>query len=699
MVMDGSVDADTAMAKLLHQVAMEASDPREGLELYRTAHEAGVAGPAQAHELLQQVATDPLLGSREVLELVMGVVGDMWEAGLSPGKGFYVKALHACREAVEPLHAVKIVSAMEREGLELTGVPFKHLICMCAGKGGNIDAAHSLMSVLESSSLLMPFHVHAYNSLISAHGKGSRFNEAIQCYVSLIANGLEPHTSTFNVLLDMCSMQGGDLDKAHHFWSEMKARGIDPDIISFQTIINVVSQQGNPTMAAAYMSEMRAQGFEPNIRAYTSLIQAHAKGGSLAGAEEAFGAMIDQGIAPNAITYTCLLKACRNAPDGLAKAWGFYDRMQSDDGIPPNLYTCSTLLNICCVHRDLRRATDVMVTIQRINGGIVQPQQVHMIAQMVSSFDFEDGAQIALEFLSRAKSAGVVPDRKLCHTILAVCKQWLAQEEEGVGARSGHVCGRARVLSQAFSAFDTATKRGLLDSTMFGLLLDVCRYEEGGGIDRAVHIRDEMFLAGVKPNPTIYNRLINLATPGSDVDYALSVLKDMCEDGVKPDEVTASTLCQVFYGEESGREPGELVKLAMGTVKASHSKSVAKSFGSKLKRAIYVKEGSLSKPKEGYICCWCGQPGGTRDSHWYQYCSQNPTKTEKRQAPNPARIATKPHAARGRKGNQPTPGGGGASSSQSIDAVDVDLLYSLFPAPVGDRETAQKTADRGRDFK
>ena len=209
-----------------------------------------------------------------------------------------------------PLHAVNIVAEMEKEGLELTGVPFKHLICMCAGKGRNIEAADRLLSVLEASGLLMPFHVHAYNSLISAHGKSSRFNEAIQCYVRLLAHGLEPHVSTFNVLLDMCSSDGGDLERAHQFWSEMKGRGIEPDDISFRTIINVCSQQGNPVMAVAYMTEMRACGFEPSLRAYTSLIQAHSKAGQLAGAEAAFAEMLNNGIAPSAVTYTCLLKAC-----------------------------------------------------------------------------------------------------------------------------------------------------------------------------------------------------------------------------------------------------------------------------------------------------------------------------------------------------------------------------------------------------
>ena len=68
--------------------------------------------------------------------------------------------------------------------------------------------------------------------------------------------------------------------------------------------------------------------------------------------------------------------------------------MQEEHHIEPNLYTCSTLLKICCLHRDLQRATDVMVTIQRINEGMVQPTQVHMIAQMVSSFDRMESVSI-----------------------------------------------------------------------------------------------------------------------------------------------------------------------------------------------------------------------------------------------------------------------------------------------------------------
>ena len=108
MMMDGgSDDAGLAMAAILDKVAGEASDPIEALELYRAAREAGVAGPAQAHGVLQHAANDPRLRNREVLDQVMGVVQEMWAEGLSPGKEFYVKALFACREASDNLNPTK----------------------------------------------------------------------------------------------------------------------------------------------------------------------------------------------------------------------------------------------------------------------------------------------------------------------------------------------------------------------------------------------------------------------------------------------------------------------------------------------------------------------------------------------------------------------------------------------------------------
>merc|ERR1712070_583149 len=40
-----------------------------------------------------------------------------------------------------------------------------------------------------------------------------------------------------------------------------------------------------------------------------------------------------------------------------------------------------------------------------------------------------------------------------------------------------------------------------------------------------------------------------------------------------------------------------------------------------------------TKPKEGYICRWCGTQGGQPGAHWHQECSENPANGGKHQPP------------------------------------------------------------------
>jgi len=189
VVVDDSDSVDTAMARLLEQAARDASDPITVIELYETAREQGVATPAHCGPMLTVMAQHESMKQPEHLHIVMGVLRELWDAGGSPGWEAYIALLHACRNAGCPADAVRVLSAMREEGLDMTGVPFKHLVAMSA-RLGDIESAFKVTDVLEESGYLQEFHIHGYNSIISALGKKGRMEEALEVYEGLRAKGI-----------------------------------------------------------------------------------------------------------------------------------------------------------------------------------------------------------------------------------------------------------------------------------------------------------------------------------------------------------------------------------------------------------------------------------------------------------------------------------------------------------------------------
>ena len=68
-------------------------------------------------------------------------------------------------------------------------------------------------------------------------GKFTSFSTSSTTDSKEIEDDMTPSVRTWNVLLSSCSTDG-DISKANHFWTQMKANRIQPDIVSYNTLLN-----------------------------------------------------------------------------------------------------------------------------------------------------------------------------------------------------------------------------------------------------------------------------------------------------------------------------------------------------------------------------------------------------------------------------------------------------------------------------
>ncbi|XVF61837.1 hypothetical protein PTKIN_Ptkin08bG0165700 [Pterospermum kingtungense] len=94
-------------------------------------------------------------------------------------------------------------------------------------------------------------------------------------------------------------------------------------------------------IASTFWSEMKCKGVEPDVVCYTVLIDQYCRTNNLQDAIRIFDEMIDTGLEPDNVTYTALISGyCRRGY--VEKAVTLVDEMSSR-GIQPDSHTISTL--------------------------------------------------------------------------------------------------------------------------------------------------------------------------------------------------------------------------------------------------------------------------------------------------------------------------------------------------------------------
>ncbi|MFQ6652723.1 hypothetical protein Gotur_027843 [Gossypium turneri] len=165
--------------------------------------------------------------------------------------------------------------------------------------------------------------------------------------------GFEPDIIAYNTVID-CLCKNGLLNEALNLFSEVKVKGIRPDI--FTCLIHAMSNSVQKE-TARLLNEMMDNNISLNIVTYNTMIDAHCKEGMISEAAKIVDTMRKHGIEPNAITYNICIDACYK--EGmLSQAKYIVDTMIMQD-IEPDVVTYSALIDGHCLQNQMGKAKRV----------------------------------------------------------------------------------------------------------------------------------------------------------------------------------------------------------------------------------------------------------------------------------------------------------------------------------------------------
>ncbi|XP_010464618.1 PREDICTED: pentatricopeptide repeat-containing protein At3g09650, chloroplastic-like [Camelina sativa] len=172
-------------------------------------------------------------------------------------------------------------------------------------KAGLMDRARQVLA--EMARMGVPANRITYNVLLKGYCKQLQIDRAEDLLREMAEDaGVEPDVVSYNIIIDGCILID-DSAGALAFFNEMRTRGIAPTKISYTTLMKAFAMSGQPKLANRVFDEMMN---DPRVKvdliAWNMLIEGYCRLGLIEDAQRIVSRMKENGFYPNVSTYGSL---------------------------------------------------------------------------------------------------------------------------------------------------------------------------------------------------------------------------------------------------------------------------------------------------------------------------------------------------------------------------------------------------------
>ncbi|KAL2557327.1 putative pentatricopeptide repeat-containing protein [Forsythia ovata] len=168
--------------------------------------------------------------------------------------------------------------------------------------------------------------------------------------------GVEPDIVSYNCLVDVYC-KGRQIENAVKVMNKMREEGIDLDVITYTSLIGGLGLVGQPDKAVEVLKEMKEYGCYPDVPAYNAAIRNFCIAKRLGDAYKLMDEMVGKGLSPTATTYNMFFRSFYWAND-LRSSWSLYMRMR-ETGCLPNTQSCMFLIRLMRRHEKVEMALEL----------------------------------------------------------------------------------------------------------------------------------------------------------------------------------------------------------------------------------------------------------------------------------------------------------------------------------------------------
>ncbi|XP_059299247.1 pentatricopeptide repeat-containing protein At1g63330-like [Lycium ferocissimum] len=273
---------------------------------------------------------------------------EMINKKLAPDTSHY-KRLIRCFCQMDSSNKVEYLSMMVQEGYLPDSITCDFMVNWYCTEGRLAEALQLIDKMVNQG---ITSNKYAYNVVINRLCKDRKPEKAMEVIpIMLKRNTL--HAASWNTLIDGFAKKS-DSKKAYMLHEKMQKLGINPDIITWTILANILCMTGQVGKANELLRDMIMMGLNPDTISYTSMIAGFCKNGYV---NEAFKLFKKMPCMPSVVTYNCLINGCCQV-NSIDQALILYRRMQKV-GVTPDIITCTILINALCKRSKVSEAFEL----------------------------------------------------------------------------------------------------------------------------------------------------------------------------------------------------------------------------------------------------------------------------------------------------------------------------------------------------
>lgn len=180
------------------------------------------------------------------------------------------------------------------------------------------------------------------------------FDHAQKLFDEMPELNCERTVKSFNALLSAC-VNAKDYDKISEIFANVPEKlGIEPNVISYNTVIKAFCEMDSTDSAFLAIEEMEKNGLEPDSITFNTLLEAFYKNSRFSDAEKVWEMMREKRVIPNSRSYNPKLRALVSS-NRISEAGELIEEMKRE-GVEPDSFSYNSLIKGFCDSDDLAEA-------------------------------------------------------------------------------------------------------------------------------------------------------------------------------------------------------------------------------------------------------------------------------------------------------------------------------------------------------
>jgi len=432
-----------------------------------------------------------------------------------------------------------LYATLREDGLEPDTIMYGGLI-KAAVECGRLDLSKTL---LQQSGTL---DIQNYMSLFRACGRERNSRKAVELLADLESSDVGVDTTAYNCVLDVC-IKCGDKKSVADLFTKMKVMGY-VDTISYNTLLKGMGAGATGlTDAGMVLAEMRQFGLQPNQITYNSLINFAISCGDVAQAWSFIKNMEDEHIPVDNFTCSIMMKGLRHSsqPSDLDRTLALIEKSP----VTPDDVLVNTLLDACIRLRDVSRLTTAL---KAFHGSGVVPSE-HAYGSVIKAYGHAKALPEAWATWSEMLARKVRPSESTVTAMVDACTSNGAVADARLVLREAaetgltppmstymwmlKQCAQKKDMEAALQVYEDMASPNL---AAYNAVIDVCA--RCGDADKAAAVFKSMMSAGVVPDLLTYTLLIKGYVVQGDLEQAIQLFTLMRKRSLQPDVALFNTL-------------------------------------------------------------------------------------------------------------------------------------------------------------